>query len=146
MRIPVEEAFEPNTAEGQAYGPFALRASNAAHLQAVTDIVRYAEMGPQGVTLENHAQLAFMRGHHNVARGIGDDPVAERDRAGIGRDETRDHVESRALAGARRPEDGGHLSVLEGHRDIPDRCDLPKLLAQFAQPYGRHGQASLAPL
>ncbi len=45
--------------------------------------------------------------------------IVDKDPAGIGADQTDDHVEGRGLAGAVRPEQADHLAAVDAQREIP---------------------------
>ena len=85
----------------------------ALHPQPEGDVAGDVAVWEQLLVLEHHADPAAMRRH------AGDVDPVETDRARGDRDEAGDGAQQRALAAARRAEQGDDLAVGDGERDAP---------------------------
>ena len=91
----------------------ALVLRQAAHLQAVLDVLADRHMGKQGVVLEDRGAVA-VRGRHGQHVAAGDPQ-----RLGLARLlQARDDAQQRGLARAALPEDGQELALAGDDRDL----------------------------
>ena len=92
-----------------------LRRADTGHLQRIADIFLHAHVRPQGVVLEDDADVALFR-RHTCGRG-GHLAPAKPDGAGVQRLEARDQPQHRRLAAAGGAENGDELPVVDrqGH-------------------------------
>src|SRR6185312_13168666 len=86
----------------------------AADLQGKPDILAHRHVREQGITLEDHAEIALLR------RQVGDDALAHADVAAGRLDEAGDRHEDRRLARSRGAEQRQELAALDGERDVVD--------------------------
>ena len=145
------EAAEPHELE-HALDPFSHRAAaHAAEPQRVGDVVEHGHVRPDRVGLEDHAEVALVRGHEEPARDRGHDPAAQGDLAGVGIVEACDEAQSRGLAAAARAQQREHLAPPDLERRAIDGLNRPIRLAHAVESKNRvvaHGfvaKASAAP-
>src|SRR5262249_26547191 len=84
-------------------------------------VVEHGQEGEQAPAFQ-HVRQAFAR--NAVGGQTVDALAAERDASGAGRDQARDGVHQRRLAGAVRPEDGDDLTVAHVHRRLPQDLEV----------------------
>ena len=130
--------MQTHAIERSRHRRIALCARGAAHLETIGDILAHRQMRPQGVALEHHAQIAPAGRHGETACGVGDQPIAEMDRAGIGLLESGDQIERRGLPAARGAEHGGQRTGLELHADAVDGDDAAECLANVLETNALH--------
>src|ERR1051325_6767641 len=89
------------------------------------DILIYREVWPDGIGLENHAELALLRGNPR-RRIVGrNDAAADADRAAAGDFQAGDGAEQRRLARAARADDDEELAFRDLDVKIFDCGDAP---------------------
>src|SRR6185437_4025146 len=86
----------------------------------------------QGVALEDHRDVAILRGY------VVDPAVADVDVARRGLFEAGDQAQRGALATARRTDENQELLVVDLNRQIVDRADLAENLADVVEGHSRH--------
>ncbi len=99
----------------------ALGGRHAGELERIADVVLDRAPGKQRVLLEDVADMADRPARDH---GFAVDP----DGAAVGRDQGGHHVEDRALAAARGPEQRHELAVVDAERGVVDGDDLAATL------------------
>src|SRR5262249_56789610 len=98
MRKAVAAMLELHAAERAHYRLIALGARHIVHFKAVGHVFSDAEVGPERIALEYHSEISFVRWHRESGRRIGDNLLAERNRAAVRVDASGHDVECRRLA------------------------------------------------
>ena len=93
------------------------------------DIVEDRHVGPQGILLEHHPDVALVRGNRIDGLVIDEDP------AGVGADEPRQHPEERGLPGSGRPEHGVKFAGSDGEGDV---LDNPRVVVALPDAFHPH--------
>src|SRR5438874_2980678 len=99
-----------------------LRLRPLAHREPKRDVVPDVHVLERRVVLEDEADAALLWRH------AGRVDAADRDRAGIGPLQSRDHAQERRLAAAARAEQGYEAAALDGHRDGVQRDEVAEAL------------------
>ena len=136
--IAVADRVEPHLLQSPHDLAVAFGAGHVAHLQAVGDVLGHRHVRPHRVALEHHAEVALVGRHRVAGRRIGDETVAEPDRAAVRLEKAGDQVEHGGLAAAGRSQHRGHLAVLELDRDAAHRRPRSEALAKSVQAYACH--------
>src|SRR5690606_21791698 len=119
--------------EGLPHAPAQLvlgRAAGAAALQRVGDVVEHRHVRPQGVGLEDHADVAPLGRHVQAALGGVLSSARDGDLTGVGLLEPGDRAQQGGLAATARPEQDDELAAADA------QCDVV---------YGPHDAAVTAP-
>ena len=104
-----------------------LQARHRANLQRERDVIEDGEVREHRVALEDHAQIAALRGQRGHRLAVHEHLAA----GGIG--EARHHHERRGLAGAAGPEQGEEGARGHGDGDIAHRDHRPEGLGQLVE-------------
>jgi hypothetical protein len=112
-----------------------LRARDLPGAESERDILKHRHVGPQGVTLEDHAGVAFVgRKPRHIA-------IAKPHAAGRRFDESGDEAKHRRLAAARGPKQEEQFARLDRQCDVIDSANRTDVLAQRIKcDRGRHGR------
>src|SRR5262245_11184962 len=138
MRKPIAQLLEPDPAQRTPHGLVALRAWHVSPLEAVTDIVRDAQMRPKGRAVDYPPGITRACRHDDAVRSIRNQPLTEKDRAAVGSDEACDGIEGGGLAASGWPEDRRQFSVAKFDRYAVDGSHAAELLPQPVQSNARH--------
>src|SRR5216684_843490 len=106
------DAGEAHLLEGRFDLSLELGPPRAALAEPEGHVLEHAQVGPEGVVAEDHAQVA-LPGRHVI-----DGLVVHHDPPLVWRDEPREHPEQRGLAAARGTEERVELAGTDGERDI----------------------------
>ena len=103
-----------------------------AQLEAEGQVVAHAHVGVEGVTLEDHGNVAVLGGQ------VVDHPLADEDGPGGHLFEPRDHAQGGRLAAAAGPHQHEELLVLDGQREVVDGDHLAEAFGDAVEGHGRH--------
>ncbi len=99
-------------------------AGQAFAFQSIGDVLINRHMGPDGVALEHHPEMAQMGRNECLADHIDHGLVADLDASVIGPFQTGDTAQDGGLAAARRAEQGHHLAGIDPEADAIDGGDV----------------------
>ena len=116
---PVLEALGEADALEQARGALAALGGRLARdAQRHLGVLDRAELRQQVVELEHEPHVLVAERDHRLVREAAELDLVDADRARVGRVEPAQDVQQRALADARRSDDGHHLAALEREIEI----------------------------
>ena len=98
------------------------RSPQPAEAQPVRDVLEHGHVGPEGVVLEDHPDVAGVR------RKVGDVPIPEPDATRVQTVEPGDETEQRRLAASRGAEQREQLAVRDLERDVSTARTAPNRL------------------
>ncbi len=120
----------------------------AADLQRVRDVVEHAQVRPDRVGLEHHAEAALLGGHGDAPGLRPDDVAADSDLAVVGRLQADDAAQQRRFAAAAWPEQREDVVGRNSEIDVIERANRPALgpiaLAEALDPDLHAGGARFA--
>ena len=137
VRSPLSQTGQPDRRQRRRDPGLAVR---GVARQAERDVARHAEMGEEGVILEDHADPAPL-GWNPPAAGSGgvvDAVPADLDRPGMGPLEPGDDPQRRRLAAAAGSEQGQKLAALDVEIDAAEHLDVAVALLEPAHAQGGH--------
>ena len=105
--IPVPQLFQLGQVQHLVDALLCLVVGHSLHLQPEMDILRYGHMGEQGIVLEYHVDIAFIR------RQIGNILAVQDDPAGSRRFQTGDHAQQCGFAAAGGPQQRNEFTVVD---------------------------------
>ena len=111
-----------------------VRLGHLAQLQPEREVVADRHVRIQGVALEDHRDVAILRGH------IVDDPLADPQLAGGDLLEAGDHPQARRLAAARRSDQDHEFAVVDLEVEVVHRQDVAIFLGDVIERDSRHSQ------
>ena len=114
VRVMVLEAGQPDHVDEPLAGFAPCVALHAPQLEAELDVAHHRPPRQQTELLEHHGA---------VLAGSGDGIAVDRHLARVGRDQPEQDVEERALAAARRTDDGNELAFLDDDVETVERGD-----------------------
>ena len=127
----VAQAHEP---QGLADAAGDLGPRQLADLQREGDVLEHAQVRPDGVGLEHHAEVALVRRHRHGLGGIEHHAAADLDAAGVGRLQAGDAAQRRGLAAAGGPEQADELAVGGDEAHVVDDELVAEALAEPIDP------------
>ena len=113
----------------------ALRLGDLLRLQGEADVAHHRHVRVERVILENQADAALFR------RQLRHVLIVKVDLAAGHREDAGEHVQQRALAAARRAQQGNQLSILQRRAEFADRRHIGKALCDMIE-YNAHSRIS----
>ncbi len=115
-----------------------LAAGEPPHAQRVGDVREHRHVGPEGVALEHHPDVAAVgRDEHPAGRG-GHQVLADPHLAAVGPLESGDAAQGGRLAAAARSEQRDQLAILDLQVETPQHGRVLELLAERDEPDACH--------
>ncbi len=127
-RVAVLEALQADRRQNLVDARLLSRAVECGVAETEGDVLQHRHVRPYGVVLKDHAHAPPLRRH--AARRRGQHLAADRDRAGVGREETGEEAERRRLATAGGAEKRDELLLLDGDIDAAQRPEGAEVLGQ----------------